>query len=225
MQWGGTTKPWSNGAVIGTLVAFGILIFLFVAIQWYSGDRALLQFRLLKDRTIGASVAYIFVVSGSFFILLYYLPIYFQATKNVSASRSGIDNLPLVFGASIFSVVSGILITITGQYIPVMIFGSIVSSIGCGLIYTLDINSPSGKWIGYQALCGIGLGLVFQVPVIVNQSVVKPSDLSTISAMTCKSSLAQTLGPFFVPLLEHPDHQQNHTYRVQCSFKPSAVHS
>ena len=66
MQWGGTTKPWSDGAVIGTLVAFGILAILFVAIQWYSGDRALLQFRLLKDRTIGASVAYIFIVSGPF---------------------------------------------------------------------------------------------------------------------------------------------------------------
>jgi hypothetical protein len=72
-----------------------------------------------------------------------------------------------------------------------MIFGSVVSSIGCGLIYTLDINSPSSHWIGYQALCGIGLGLVFQIPVIVNQSVVKPSDLSTISAMTL---FFQTIG-------------------------------
>lgn len=195
MQWGGTTKPWNDGSVIGTLVAFGVLIILFVAIQLYSGDRALLQFRLLKDRTIGASVAYIFIISGSFFILLYYLPIYFQATKNVSASRSGIDNLPLVFGASIFSVVSGVLITITGHYVPLMVFGSVVSSVGCGLIYTLDINSPSSHWIGYQALCGIGLGLVFQIPVIVNQSVVKVSDLSTISAMTL---FFQTIGGAFM---------------------------
>ena len=195
MQWGGTTKPWSSGAVIGTLVGFGMLIILFVAIQWYSGDRALLQFRLLKDRTIAASVAYIFIVSGSFFILLYYLPIYFQATKNVSASRSGIDNLPLVFGASIFSVVSGIAITITGHYVPLMVLGSVISSVGCGLVYTLNINSPSSHWIGYQALCGIGLGLVFQIPVIVNQSVVKPSDLSSISAMTL---FFQTIGGAFM---------------------------
>lgn len=191
MQWGGSTKPWSDGSVIGCLVAFGILVIIFVAIEWYSGDRALLQYRLLKDRTIGASVAYIFIISGSFFILLYYLPIYFQAGKNVSASKSGIDNLPLVFGASIFSVVSGVLITITGHYVPLMVLGSVISSIGCGLVYTLDFNSSSGKWIGYQALCGIGLGLVFQIPVIVNQSVVKASDLATISAMTL---FFQTIG-------------------------------
>jgi MFS transporter, DHA2 family, glioxin efflux transporter len=195
MQWGGSTKPWSDGSVIGTLVAFGVLVIVFVAIEWYSGNRALLQFRLLKDRTIAASVGYIFIISGSFFILLYYLPIYFQATKHVSASRSGIDNLPLVFGASIFSVVSGVLITITGHYVPLMVFGSVVSSVGCGLVYTLDITSGSGKWIGYQALCGIGLGLVFQIPVIVNQSVVKVSDLATISAMTL---FFQTIGGAFM---------------------------
>jgi MFS transporter, DHA2 family, glioxin efflux transporter len=99
--------------------------------------------------------------------------------------------LPLVFGASIFSLVSGVLITVTGHYAPLMVLGSVVSSIGCGLVYTLDFNSSSGKWIGYQALCGIGLGLVFQIPVIVNQSVVKPSDLSTVSAMTL---FFQTMG-------------------------------
>lgn len=36
--------------------------------------------------------------AGSFFILLYYLPIYFQSVDNVSASESGIRNIPLVLG-------------------------------------------------------------------------------------------------------------------------------
>ena len=76
-----------------------------------------------------------------------------------------------------------------------MVLGSVISSVGCGLVYTLNINSPSSHWIGYQALCGIGLGLVFQIPVIVNQSVVKPSDLSSISAMTL---FFQTIGGAFM---------------------------
>lgn len=194
MQWGGTTKPWSDGSVIGVLVAFALLVIIFIGIEWYSGDRALLQFRLLNDRTVAATCAFVFTVSGAFFILLYYLPIYFQSTRNVSAAKSGIDNLPLVLGAGIFTVVSGILITVTGYYIPIMIFGSVVASVGTGLIYTLTITSGSGKWIGYQALVGIGLGLIFQIPVIVNQSVVKPQDLSTITAMTL---FFQTIGGAF----------------------------
>jgi hypothetical protein len=190
-QWGGTTKPWNSGPVIGTLVAFGVLIILFVAIEWYSGDHALLQFRLLKDRTIGAMCAYVVVVAANFFIVIYYLPIYFQSTRNVSASKSGIDNLPLVLGAAIFTVSSGGLISAFGHYIPLMILGSALSAVGSGLIYSLDATSPSSKWIPFQAILGIGLGLVFQIPVIVNQSVVEPSDLSSVSAMTL---FFQTLG-------------------------------
>ncbi|KAJ9602155.1 hypothetical protein H2200_013275 [Cladophialophora chaetospira] len=183
MQWGGATKKWSDGSVIAVLVLFGILILVFIGIEFYSGDRALLQPRLLKDRTIGAMCAYIFTVAGAFFILLYYLPIYFQVTKNISASKSGIDNLPLVLGASIFTVASGGLLTVWGHYVPLMAFGSVLASVGAGLIYTLEIESGSSKWIGYQALVGIGLGLIFQIPVIVGQAIVKPSDLSSVSAI------------------------------------------
>ena len=183
MQWGGTTKAWSSADVVGTLVGFGLLVILFVAIEYYSGDKALLQGRLMKDRTIAAMCAFIFTIAGCFFMLLYYLPIYFQATRGVSASRSGIDNLPLVLGAGLFTMVSGIFITITGLYIPLMVMGTVFASVGAGLLYTLEIHTGSPKWIGYQALTAIGLGLVFQIPIIVGQSVVRPSDLSSVSSM------------------------------------------
>lgn len=194
MQWGGTSKTWSSGPVIGTLVTFGILFFAFIAIEWYSGDHALIQFRFLKQRTIAAQSAFVFFVSGAFFIMIYYLPIYFQATRGVSAAKSGINNLPLVLGASLFTVASGVGITIFGQYVPLMIVGSAISTVGSGLIYTLEQNSSSGKWIGYQALSGIGLGLIFQIPVIVNQALVTPSDISSITAQTL---FFQTIGGAF----------------------------
>jgi len=183
LQKGGTTVPWSKGEVVAELVMFGVLLIGFVAIEYFSADRALLQKRLLTDRTIGAMCAYIFMVAGSFFLLLYYLPVYFQATRNDSAQSSGIKNLPLVLGASLFTIASGVIITITGQYIPVMVLGSVISTIACGLLYTLNISSGANQWLGYQAMAGIGLGLIFQVPVIVAQSIVRPSDLSSVSAM------------------------------------------
>lgn len=183
LQWGGTTKKWSDGSVIATLVVFAVLLIVFIVLEVVSKDRALLQGRLLKDRTIGAMCAYIFMVAGAFFLLLYYLPIYFQATRGVSAQDSGVRNLPLVLGASLFTITSGILITVTGHYIPIMILGSIISSIACGLIYTLKVDSGANEWLGYQAMAGIGLGLIFQIPVIVGQAVVKPSDISSVTAM------------------------------------------
>ncbi|KAI1621775.1 DNA repair protein RAD50 [Exophiala viscosa] len=183
MQWGGATKSWSDGSVIACLVLFGLLVITFVVIEYIQGDRALLQGRLLKDRTIAAMSAYIFFVAGIFFLLLYYLPIYFQATRGISAAKSGIDNLPLVFGASLLTIASGGLLTFWGEYIPPMAVGSAIAAVGCGLLFTLEIDSGHSKWIGYQALAGIGVGLIFQIPVIVVQAIVKPSDLSSVSAI------------------------------------------
>lgn len=58
-----------------------------------------------------------------------------------------------------------------------------MSSIGAGLIFTLDIGSSSSKWIGYQVVAGIGSGLSFQIPIIVAQGVADPVDVSSISAI------------------------------------------
>jgi hypothetical protein len=64
-----------------------------------------------------------------------------------------------------------------------MALGSLLGSIGTGLIYTLEIDSNSAKWIGYQAIAEIGLGLILQIPVMVAQASVIPSDISSVSAI------------------------------------------
>lgn len=115
---------------------------------------------------------------------------------NVSASSSGVRNLPLVVGASLFTVISGGLIAKTGHFWPILLVGSVLATIGSGLIYTLDIGSSKGEWIGYQLLVGAGCGLAIQVPIIANQASVAPSDISSITAITL---FFQTIGgAFFV---------------------------
>ena len=81
-------------------------------------------------------------------------------------------------------MVSGGLITAYGHYVPFLFAGAIVATIGTGLIYTLDIGSPSGQWIGYQALAGIGVGLSIQVPIIANQAFVTMTEISSVTAIT-----------------------------------------
>ncbi|EEP78531.1 predicted protein [Uncinocarpus reesii 1704] len=191
LQWGGVTKSWSDGKVVGTLVVFGVLVIVFVINEIWMGERALLQPRLFKNRDIKVSLIYIFFFAGPFFAMIYYLPIYFQSIKHVSAAQSGIRNLPFILAASIFSIVAGGLISTFGQYSYIMIAASALVTIGSGLIYTFEIDTPTGKWIGYQILMGTGAGLAIQVPVIVNQALVEPPDLASITAITM---FLQTMG-------------------------------
>ena len=196
LQYGGVTKPWSSSTVVGLLVGFALLIIAFAINEWFQDDRALLQKRLLKQRIIWVACLYVIFIAGAFFMLLYYLPIYFQSISGVSPSESGIRNIPLVVAVSLFSIISGGLISKFGHYVPLMIVASVIGTIGTGLIYTLGIGTPSSKWIGYQILAGIGFGLGFQIPVIVAQASVEPEDISSASAMIL---FFQTLGgSFFV---------------------------
>lgn len=194
LQWGGVTKSWNDSTVIGTLVGFGLLVILFVVIEWYSGERALIPFRLLKNRNVAVACAYVLFVVGPMFIMIYYLPIYFQAIQNVSASNSGVRNIPLILSVSLLTIVSGVLITVFGQFGYLMVLAGVIETVGSGLIYTFQIDTSSGMWIGYQIVCGIGIGLGCQIPIIVTQGTVDPADLASVSAITL---FLQTIGGAF----------------------------
>ena len=191
LQWGGVTKSWDSADVIGTIVGFVLITIAFGVNEYFAGEYALLIPRLLKKRQLQVAFIYTFFFCGGFFVLLYYLPIYFQSVDNVSASQSGVRNLPLVLGTSIFAVISGGLITATGHYVPFLILGAVLSVIGAGLLYTLDIGSGANKWIGYQVISGIGIGLGTNTPIAVAQASVDMADISVASSMAL---FFQTLG-------------------------------
>lgn len=147
--------------------------------------------------------------------MLYYIPIYFQAVRNTSAANSGIRNLSLIITDSMFSfqhslitlskcirlttypallvIASGLGITVLGYFAPFAIIGSVIATVGCGMIYTWTTESSSAVWIGYQALAGIGVGLCFQVPIMAGQALAEPEDVSsTTGLLLCKSNPPST---------------------------------
>ncbi|KAL8905377.1 MAG: hypothetical protein Q9171_006688 [Xanthocarpia ochracea] len=183
LQWGGSTKPWSDSTVIGTLIGFGLLLIAFIANEIWMDERALLIPRIFKMRRVWTTNAYVFFLSGGFFVLIYYLPIYFQSVKGDNPLMSGVHNLPIIVGC-LLCVVSGIIVSATGHWAPYMVVGSAIATVGCGLCYTFNIGTNSSHWIGYQALAGIGIGLGMQIPVMACQAIVGVADISTISAVT-----------------------------------------
>ena len=100
-------------------------------------------------------------------------------------------NLPTIISVVILSILSGGLTTACGYYTPFMIASPIIMSIGAGLLTTLEVDSGHAKWIGYQAIFGIGIGLGMQQPMIVAQTALKPADVPVGTAMVI---FAQTLG-------------------------------
>jgi hypothetical protein len=72
-----------------------------------------------------------------------------------------------------------------------MIMGTVVMSIGFGLITTFKPDTGSPSWIGLQALAGIGVGMGMQQPLMAVQTVLDISDVPTGTAVLI---FLQTLG-------------------------------
>ena len=58
LQWGGLTKPWSDGSVIATLVLWIVLTIAFFVTERFQGAYAMVPLRLLKPRMTWANALY-----------------------------------------------------------------------------------------------------------------------------------------------------------------------
>jgi hypothetical protein len=114
LQWGGTTYPWNSSRVIALFAVFGVLMAAFVTIQIWKQEMATVPPRILKYRSILAAMWYAGCLGSSFLVLIYYLPIWFQAIKDASAVTSGIMSLPMVLGVVVMSIVAGGAVTLVG---------------------------------------------------------------------------------------------------------------
>lgn len=83
---------------------------------------------------------------------------YFQSVKGTTAEGSGIRTIPYLGSIVVAAVVVGGAITMLGWYKLFMIAGGVIFTVGAGLIYTITVDSPTGKWIGYQLIGGFGAG-------------------------------------------------------------------
>ena len=182
LQLGGSTYVFSNGRIITLFVIFGVLLIAFIAIQFWTNNSTVPP-RVMKQRTMIFGSFYMFCIGGNFFTFVYFLPIWFQGVRGRSALDSGIDTLPILLAQTICVVLGGVIVSITGYYVPLMWASVVLTSIGAGLLTTLTGDSSSGKWIGYQIIYGIGGGLGYQQGISAAQTVLSETDITIGTAL------------------------------------------
>ncbi|GAB0134563.1 hypothetical protein EsDP_00002928 [Epichloe bromicola] len=200
LQWGGAEYPWNHSKVIGLFVGFGLMIAVFVGIQFWQGDRGTLPPRLFKNRNVLSAMMFAFFFGAGFFPLIFYLSLYFQAIQGVSAVQAGIKILPLLLSTVLISVASGGLISAIGYYNFVVIPCMLLYTVGAGMLTTLDLHTPLREWFGYQVIAGLGIGAGFQIGVLVVQTVL-PQDMVPV-ATACVQFFQALGGAIFVAVAQ-----------------------
>ncbi|KKY16916.1 putative major facilitator superfamily transporter [Diplodia seriata] len=182
LEFGGVTYPWSSPTVV-CLIVFGIVtIAVFLALEWKVAKYPIMPLRIFSNRSNLASLAACFLHGFVFISATYYLPLYYQAVRGAGPIMSGVYLLAFALSLSVVSATTGIVIKKTGAYLPCIIFGFAVLTLGFGLYTDIDAHSSWTKIILYQIVAGIGVGPNFQSPLIALQAHVHPKDIATATA-------------------------------------------
>ncbi|KAI1261741.1 putative MFS aflatoxin efflux pump [Xylariaceae sp. FL1019] len=181
LQWGGVIYPWNGSRLIALLTLASLLLVVFIVLQYLLPRTSTIPPRIIKQRSILTGFWAAFTIGGHMNIFpdeeVYFVPIWFQAIQGVSAVNSGVRLLPMTLATIISSLIAGALASVIGYYTPFLLLGSALSSIGAGLLSTLELDTSMKEWIGYQVLYGLGLGASIQAPNLAAQSVLQADDV------------------------------------------------
>jgi MFS family permease len=100
----------------------------------------------------------------------YYLPIHFEAVRDHSATKAGLDLLGMILSLIIVSTIGGIVVRKFGRYTPFLISGPMFAMVGGGLLFTIVPSTSFAKIIGFEIIVGAGIGQFFQLGMLAAQA-------------------------------------------------------
>jgi EmrB/QacA subfamily drug resistance transporter len=176
------TDGWANAITIGLLVAAGVLLTAFVALQRRVAH-PLLPMRIVLDRNRGGAYLAMFASAAGMFAVFLFLTYYLQSTLHYSAVRTGIAFLPLTgMLIVVASIGSTLLVTRVSSRILIPA-GMLTSAVAMSLLTQIGLNtSYAAHVLPATLLLGAGLGLVFAPGFSLATLGVDPSDSGVASA-------------------------------------------
>ncbi|KAJ3725813.1 MFS general substrate transporter [Lentinula raphanica] len=169
---------WDDAETIALITIGGVLLIVASVHEIYTTKSAILPPRLFKTRTTSIILVSSFLHAICFFQGAYYLPLFYQIL-GASATGSGVRMLPFSLGSALTSAISGVVVSRTGEYRLVMWISWAIFVVGYGLMTMLDSFSNTAMKELYPLVGAIGIGCLFQTPLIGLQAAMPLKDMAT----------------------------------------------
>lgn len=168
-SWGGVEYDW-NSPVIICLIAAAILFAVLFAVAEAKAKHPIMPLFLFKNRNFMLTTIGGFIILFATMAAMSYLPTYFQIAHGLSATAAGYMEVPMSIAYLIASIISGVLISKSGRYKKLMAVSFAVATVGTVLIATLTADTTVVLAGLYLAIMGFGMGLSFEVLVLIVQN-------------------------------------------------------
>ncbi|KAJ6572152.1 iron permease [Mycena capillaripes] len=161
LTWAGIQFPWSSAKVLVPLILGFLGLAGFLVYEARFPEYPIVPVSLLGSRTAFSGYAQNFFNGIVLSTLAYWLSVYFQACKDAGPTAAGVDGFGLSYTISPSCLIAGLVVQKTARYRQPMWVGWILIIVGAALLATLDENSSRSMCYGFQALIGVGMGIIY----------------------------------------------------------------
>lgn len=114
---------------------------------------------------------------------LYYIPFYFLSVRSYRPLRTGVAILPVIITLVPSSILTGAIVTRTGNYCWAIWFGWVSMTIGSALTITFGQNTPTASWSTTLIVLGLGHGVILNAQNFAAQAMSRSGNEGHAAAM------------------------------------------
>jgi EmrB/QacA subfamily drug resistance transporter len=178
---GGNEAEWDSPLIAG-LAAGALALFALCVVQERRASEPILPPRLFADRVFLVAILINILTSITMLGGIVFMPLFLQLIYGLGAGDSGLMLIPFTGATVVAVVIAGRLMAATGRYKIFPLLGVVLilaAMLGLSMVTPATPLALAG---GAMTLCGLGIGLVLPILVVVVQNTVETRDLGTATA-------------------------------------------
>ncbi len=194
LSWGGGEYAWTSAPILGLLGFASIMTAVFLWVEARAAE-PIIPLGLFRNRIIAVSTLAMLCVTMGMFGTILFVPLFIQGVIGSGATESGTVMMPMMMTIIVGSLVGGQIISRTGRYKLVALFGLTTAAFG---MYLLSLMGPDTSYwtvVRNMMIVGLGLGPTMPVFTIAAQNTVSYAQLGVVtSVIQFARSIGSTLG-------------------------------
>ncbi|KAF2847853.1 MFS general substrate transporter [Plenodomus tracheiphilus IPT5] len=195
ITWGGVQYPWDSWRTLVPLIVCTAGMLAFVVHQEYLAPNPLIRTVVFKTRSAAILYTATLLHGVILWAVLYYMPLYFEAVKEMGPIMAGVSMFPWTFTVAPAAVGAGIAITSTGKYLWITRLGWALGTVGFGILTLMKPGTSTPAWIFLNLVGGLGTGVLFPAMALAVQASATAKDQAYAANMfSFFRAFGQTLG-------------------------------
>ena len=182
LDFGGAIRPWTSSLVLCLIVTGPCLGALFILCDARFAQYPIFPLRYIQNRSNAACLLVCFCLGIVNVASWYYLPLYFQSARLTTPLQSGLRIIPITIVQALTAILSGLALKVLSSPRALLHTGMALTALGLSLLTTLTPTTPLWRTMLLEIPTGIGVGLVFQPPLVALQANCPPDDVATATA-------------------------------------------